>query len=534
MELTSRMYFIYNGNSNNILKMSLERNMTDFIIIFRYYKIRNYDKLILDTVKKKLHTSPFDDDLLTKIDCILEKENIITTIMIDKYCKYLSNILNSVGTDKTKLCSIEIANKYHIHIEINQLEKLYTDVKSINDNLIVLNAIYKMSNPPKKNIENKINNNTNNDIITTNKVEDIVINPQDNNDSIVEKILSYTSSKIVRSSIIHLGLTYFPFINNIVEVENELLKISSTSIIPSTVIFQYEYIFTLICSIQISNDEIKHDSVRLINILYNDLNIRKNNILLSMILYILMINFIKYLFNINQSQFINKYTEWLSNPESQTKIINYYIYNFCPEYKNKLKIIFNNSINYDKINDDLLTELSEKNKHLISIDPEKFIELIFKKTEENNILPEKFIFTSKKIINIKDYENKDKQYISDLNENDFINSLLTYNFNNESITYSYQEFVKYNKDINSILFIDENKIPLSVVKLFEFLKDILKKSIFSEDNINTLNYYIILITKCNDSKSINHTTFLYIIFQIIIPYYYDIYKIKIFEDQLLI
>jgi len=39
---------------------------------------------------------------------------------------------------------------------------------------------------------------------------------------------------------------------------------------------------------------------------------------------------------------------------------------------------------------------------------------------------------------------------------------------------------------------------------------------------------------CYNAKILSHTTLLYIVFQIIIPYYVDINKIKTFNDQLLI
>ena len=80
----------------------------------------------------------------------------------------------------------------------------------------------------------------------------------------------------------------------------------------------------------------------------------------------------------------------------------------------------------------------------------------------------------------------------------------------------------------------DDVIPKVVRNLFETLKNILTPQIFNKDEMNTLQLYKILCDNLPDAKVLSHTTLMYIVFQIIIPYYADVNKVKTFNDQLLI
>jgi len=102
------------------------------------------------------------------------------------------------------------------------------------------------------------------------------------------------------------------------------------------------------------------------------------------------------------------------------------------------------------------------------------------------------------------------------------------------ISKAYQHLINYVKNPSSLLLLKETDLPKEIINLFDILsKKILNPSVISKDNVNTLNYYNILVESLPNSNQFNHITMMYIIFQIMIPYHYDIYHTNQFIDNLL-
>lgn len=530
MELTSRIYFIYDGKNNYFLKFTLEKNLSDFIILFKQYKLKNYNDVILKTVKQKIEDEPFNDDILKKVDSDIVLEGIIkNSKILTKYCDYLKSCLEKYINENI-LYTIDIPqSNTKIYLYINQIRRLYLDLKSINDNLITINIIY---NIVKKNIGNNINkeniiketviHNLENNI--SKEINNIDLNVETNKEeyTILDKIISFSISNTIKTSLIHYILTYFPYMNYFCNNENESVKINITSVIPITSIFQKDLILSLISSIDKSNEEIKHNSIKLINIIYlNEYKIRENKIYLASILFMFLINILKFLYNLNQDYVLKNYESWFIDLKLLNKLINYYINNFSLEdFKDKLKIDFHNNLLKEE-DSEKFNEIKEKNKHLLNFDSIKYSELLYNLKIKNKF-PCDFKFNNKRIINISNYKYDSKS-----------ESLLNYNING-NITELYNIFINYIKQPNYLILNKVDNKYIDVLKLFDCLKKIVNKEIFNENNINTLSYYIILVEKFGEqSKLLNHVIFLKIIFHIIIPYYYDMYKIKEFEDYLL-
>lgn len=102
------------------------------------------------------------------------------------------------------------------------------------------------------------------------------------------------------------------------------------------------------------------------------------------------------------------------------------------------------------------------------------------------------------------------------------------------ISKAYQYLVNYIKNPSSLLLLKDVDVPKEVVNLFDVLsKKILNPSMISKDNILTLNYYNTLIENLPRPNEFKHITLLYIVFQIMIPYSFDIYSNNQFVDCLL-
>jgi hypothetical protein len=165
-------------------------------------------------------------------------------------------------------------------------------------------------------------------------------------------------------------------------------------------------------------------------------------------------------------------------------------------------------------------------------------------------LPKYFKLSNKKVVDISKYIEQKKcsrsaatvlfdpdQTLDYDRSIDKMYNILDYEIVNNGariISKVYQYLINYVKNPSSLLLIKETDLPKEIINLFDILsKKILKTSIISKDNVNTLNYYNILVESLPNPNQFNHLTMLYIVFQIIIPYHYDIYNTNQFVDCLL-
>ena len=99
------------------------------------------------------------------------------------------------------------------------------------------------------------------------------------------------------------------------------------------------------------------------------------------------------------------------------------------------------------------------------------------------------------------------------------------------ISEAYHYFVRYLTNPVVVTTIPSGKIPLGVLKYFDRLKTIFNDNIFKKEYCSTMKYYDILQKELG--PDVDYGTYLYIIFQIVVPYYYHMHHVHIFEDQFL-
>ena len=235
----------------------------------------------------------------------------------------------------------------------------------------------------------------------------------------------------------------------------------------------------------------------------------------------------------------------------------YKVYGIDYDKENNGKIrfqIYNLDLDYNnsKYEEDI-KHISNKYKHLIQVSEEDFLKSVLIELENNTNynFPIDFNLNKKKIIDLKELYKFDNMKAKKINLNTelfgseqkfdivvndkiLMTSLLDYQIKDkEPITLAYKHLLNYANNQSSVLLIKDNEFPKNIKMLFDILNNILNRNNFPADMINTLDYYKVICNLIPSVKQMNHLTVLYIIFQIIIPYYFDVYKVTRFQDSFL-
>lgn len=215
----------------------------------------------------------------------------------------------------------------------------------------------------------------------------------------------------------------------------------------------------------------------------------------------------------------------------------------------------NNNINNSNNNN------KNNNKNSNNTDNGKIIISSSKQGRKLSKLPIDFKLSSKKVIDISKYisssssSDDNKKSLSSILPNLFdpdnilspikdlsnleLGRYLNYkiypsNNGDKIISAPYYYLINYLKNPSSILLIKDKKIPKEVINLYDILsKSVLTRDKIRKDDISTLYYYNVLIDSLPDPTVFRHSLFLYVIFQIIIPYHYDVYGNTQFLDVFL-
>jgi hypothetical protein len=318
------------------------------------------------------------------------------------------------------------------------------------------------------------------------------------------------------------------------------------------------YFKSLILSSNLHINSITYVIRKLLSTLLQGYNQYKDKpIFIMMIGYLLFVYLMRYLYEVNKDNFRDHFSKIICTPESQKLLFMTLINNTFTEFQNKVFFEFTSG-NYEtneEINRDEINKLSLLYKHLLPISQEDFADKIFVDLNNNQkkILPIDFKINTKKVIDINNFLNdtngknhlQSKFFDSDntlnpvesdlINEYKFLDYKVIPSGNGEKIiSETYKCLINYTKNPSSLLLIKDNKISKSVINLFDTLsKYLLTKDKIKKEDISTLYYYNLLVDVLPDSSVFKHTTLLYIIYQIMIPYHYDIYSNTQFVDVFL-
>ena len=539
-------YIIFRRNTPNlkydILKLSLVKEFHNFIIFFEIFDLKNQDPEFIKTLQKLCYNDPTNPNLLNSISVeILFKKrlNLSDSELLLKKLSFIKNLnfSNKNGGEKTYLLTI-----FNLNLPLTEIQllRLYNFISSYVKNYIILDAILRIY----LNKEKELQTDNDNFIKQIDQIElknnDLSLKSDENiekaeNYEFIDQIFDCCTSQIIKRSLIHFTFNYFQYVYEHVEKEIDLEKDKIKLKIPILFAKDCDIIFVenLFNHIEknIQEDELNHLCKILLNMLINK-NL-ENKLYILMIVFLIYLYFYKLIFiKIKNSQNLDSFLKIIRDPNIQTKIYDFVLKTYFSPFYNKINIQFFNIDNFI-ISDEYFNQLKSKYSHLELI-PDELVNSILNdiKNKKNSNFHENLKITNKKIIEIdklilEENKNQEKKY-------DLKNFLTYYKISDNIISYPYLKFIEYIKN-NSLLanLLSNEEIPSEIVKFFPQLKLIINSDNFKKENISTFEFYKILVDKIKTLIDFDFEVSLFIIFQIIIPFYYDNYKTKSFFDILL-
>lgn len=579
MELSVSHMFIHNAQFLGVMKSAIIKEFHDIKLRIDFYKILANDRQVIEIIKnncEKDHTNVdtlklvSTDLIYTKVMNYTEAENFII------YLRFIHNrnIQEDMKNGQHWIIDFKFStdvNFFKIVMNSLQVLRLYTQVNAFYSNYLTLSSITRYHilserSTEKFGSEKKVTEY----IPSTNNVQnrqETPIEPEVKVDLVRERnelddIFELCLSSSIKSSLIHYTFNYFKYITdkNVKILTNNGGQVQYTLpiLMPKSINEQY---FT---SLILSNASIPLNNVtyvvkKILNNLINNCDKYRENALLPMMLgYLLLVYLLRCLHDSNKESFRAYFKYFISNPYAQNQLFTKMIETGFKEFAAKLyfKITDIDLTNVsDEYNLERIATLSDQYKHLIPVSQEEFAAAIFKKFQGEDAelkKPSDFKLSCKKVIDVARIMNDSQKLVKPAqsilfdpdntlspvpeleNEYNFLDYKLQSNNGNKIITKAYQQLLNYVKNPSSILITPKNEVPKEVQNLFETLsKKVLNLSKIKKDDVSTYSYYKILLENLPHPEKFKHTTLLYIIFQIIIPYHYDVYNNSQFEDVFL-
>jgi len=524
LELSILHIFVDHGTYQGILRFCYKKEYHNLCIALTTYKINTQVKEVIEIFKNNLLSDPTNPNLVNIIPTKLILKEMFQLIACEKIVDDLSKL--QIVNDQVPVNFGDLT----CIITPAQVKRVFNFFTAFVTNFAMLDAVYNIYINMLK-IENPVETVIPLEIVPSLQLDlPAIENKIETDTTLLEQILnSYTINNILKSFIIHHIFSHLQYIsNNISYSKGDVNIISINNLFFN---FNTDYIISIFNSSLIDNDLeniISFNNKKIVeNILIifgkeaQDLDDNLNMYLLLFIFYIYQYRYL-----------ILKYPDFdldiYFKKETQVNGINFFLKHFSPDKIITIQIT-------DIENDSIIDTISEKYKHLIPVSEGSFLALAAKDLKENIKQIPKFNIANKKLLNIStliNTENQIRNLKSNLvNTENYTNRSGLLNFKPKIITITYNHFKNYLNDQQSVITV--NNIPKSVINLFDYFNRNMSK-IFTDDTIiSTLEYYKILYNNLPAPKSYSHYTYLFLIYNLIIPYYYDHFKVEIFEDVFL-
>ena len=578
MELAVTNMFIKDLQFFGIMKSSIIKDFHDVKLKIEFYKILTSDRQLVEMVEK----SCLEDHINPNALKLVSSELVYTKIMNYNDSEYFRNYLSFVCSrnlyEDRKLSKVWIiefkfpnsgdVNFFRINLTTDQVTRLYSQINSFYSNFMLFSAIAKqyVIEQPKEEIKSKKVTEYAKDVeniaigIETQRVSQL--SPQTKERNELDDIFELCLNSSIKSSLIHYTFNYFKYFTKdhckIQTNQKGQVQYILPLLVPGNLNFDNSYFDSLIqANGSVSSSNVIFAIKKILNnLLLNYSKYHEKPIMIMMMGYLLFVYMLKYLNDTNKESFRTHFRRLICDADSQSGILRSLIATSTfKDFTNKIFFKIVNICPIEAANDqeiERINTLSQEYKHLIPVSQEEFVEKVFARINDQtgSKLPKFFKLSNKKVIDISKYISQKKQTISystvlfdpdqtldqDQSEDKLYN-ILDYELINNStrvISKAYQHLINYVKNPSSLLLLKETDLPKEIINLFDILsKKILNPSVISKENVNTLNYYDILVESLPDPNQFNHITLMYIIFQIMIPYHYDIYNTNQFIDCLL-
>lgn len=573
MELSVTNMFIKNPQFLGIMKSSILKDFHDVKLRIDFYKILASENQLINMVEKSCSEDHVNPNALK----LVSNELVYTKILNYNEAEYFRNYLNficsrNIQEDKQKNQAWQITfqfpnstdlNFFRINLSSEQVLRLFTQVNSFYSNYIMFSFIAKQhiaeaKEEPIKKVTEYVNNIEEKIPTETQKTSQTIPPVKERNE--FDDIFELCLNSSIKSSLIHYTFNYFRYFTQdhckILSNAKGQVQYTLPLLVPGNLNFDEVYFESLIQA----NGSISSNNVIFVikkilnNLLLNFKKYQEQPLVIMMLNYLLFIYMLKYLNDNNKDSFRNLFRKLICDPNTQSKMIQSLISTSSfSDFANKIYFKIINIDPNEAMNDQIIekiNKLSEEYKHLIPVSQKDFAnQVLMKSTEiEQNNIPQFFSISNKKVIDISKLIDQKKQKIQssvlfdpeqtlEQENNNTLYDILNYESGSSGtriISKAYQYLVNYIKNPSSLLLLKDVDVPKEVVNLFDVLsKKILNPSMISKDNILTLNYYNTLIENLPRPNEFKHITLLYIVFQIMIPYSFDIYSNNQFVDCLL-
>jgi len=570
--------FIKNSQFSGIMRSSIVKDFHDVKLRIDFYKILTTDHQLIKMVEKSCLEDHVNPNALKFVSNELVYSKLLNYNDAEYFRSYLSfvcsrNLYEDRRVNKAWIIEFKFPNSndvnfFRINLTTDQVTRLYSQVNSFYSNYMMFVAIAKQHVVEMSEVvEKKITDYAKNIKDVAVEVEEQKVSqlaPPSKERSELDEVFELCLNTSIKSSLIHYTFNYFRyFTKNHCKVQtnqkNQVQYISPL-IVPGDLNFDESYFDSLI---QANESVPVNNNIFVIKKILNNLYINHNKykdkpLIIMMMLYLLFVYMMKHLNDINKVSFRTHFRRLICDADSQASMLKSLIStNTFQDFTNKIffKII---NVNPAEASNDYenerLNEISQEYKHLIPVSQKDFVEKVLNKLgskNNNNFEPKFFKISNKKVIDISKLIDQKKQTSTystvlldpentidrDLISSSSIYGILNYeniNSGTRIISKAYQYLINYIKNPSSLLLLKDSDLPREIVNLFDLLsKKILTPTVLIKDNISTLNYYNLLVENLPHPEKFTHVTSLYIIFQIMIPYHYDIYHTNQFVDCLL-
>lgn len=545
MQLSILHIFVSTSTTSGIIKFYIQKEYHNLCICLETYKINTQVKETVEVFKNNLLSDPNNPNLV----------NIIPTKLVLKEafqltdCERIVENLSIAAQGNTQEFKVDFGKNLSCVITKDQVKRVYNFFSSFINNFAMIDSIYtiyinmlKLKDGDVPQVEEKQP-----DLAATKPLEieypkpiqeiSTVVKDQ----TLIETILNtYTINNIIKSFIIHHIFNHLRFNSDNIKIDIESNSITINNLFSSFDTLNSDYILSVLNTIVVKDIEniISFNQKKILETIIMIFGKERRDSEDNLNLYLLF-----FIFYIYQYRFIVlKYPDFdMSNYfkiETQQSGINYFIKNLAPSKIITVSVVETDFNEINPVSDALVKEISDKFKHLIPISEESFLDLAVKEynIQKDNISQIKdFNISNKKLLNIQSIINNNKAISKVIQQKSQTIITESYqdrtgllNYEDKIITKTYLHFKEYISNPKNI--VSAKEIPKSVISLFDFFFRNISKLFPDKTITDTYTYYKILHSNLPTPKAYSHQTYLYLIFNLIIPYYYDEYKVSEFTD----
>jgi len=574
MELSILHIFVDHVNYQGVLRFCIRREFHNLCIEMRMHQINLQSKETIDAFKKNLESDPCNPTIIN----VIPTKEVLKELFYLVDCENVVDYIQMIPETNQPVLQVNLGKNLVCMLEKNQLRRIYNFFNSFVSSFALLDSIFKIYismtenssvkqtvpvlQKPESVIQSlKLENPTKQSIVIDQPVDLAA-----KNENPIEYLLNtYCINNTFRSFVIHHIFNHLRYTSNSVILtstdtkESDSYNYITTCKIP--ILFDdfyynlnYDYINSIFKNTFLSVDEniISFNQKKIIEnlvTLFEQEPTSETKLLITVSLFI----FYCYQYRYIISQHPDFEFENYFKPETQQAGLNFFIKQQSLAKEFTVEIL-ESEIVEELENNDSINTISLQYKHLIPVSEIDFLDMVVteysnskSKNESNNNknIPD-FQLSSTKILDvgllmqsntaIEKIKTQDSSLVNTSNYNNRSNKSNLLNFDQKIITKTYQCFKDYIHNpttLTDLLSLKELPIPRQVINLFDFFSRNMQKIFTDQEDTNTLSYYKILSNKLPAPKSYSHQTYLYIIYNLIIPYYYDTFKTTKFTDSFL-